>query len=332
MTRWQRAVALGGALAVAVLLTGRAAAESSMDYTVNGSTTLLVFDANRNGVIPDAGDCVVTGKGTGGVCLVTDPGTGDCVVTGPGPGGGDFALTMAQHATGGAVPLQICQPCYDNNNEGLGTALVNGPQYMGDGFVSATDAGAAIRETCLEHVLGTPFVSINLRGSSPSPSPSPVTRAVRDNGPLLMPVAGTIFNDEGPVPENLGSGFLCAAGGSAAVAIEGRGGLRLLVGLKRVSSGGQAYQCVSVPMPRADTGVIEMIDSCVPVDSQNRSVLALNGLNLAGVDLAMLPACAGERVPTASEAGLVVLALALIGGGAAVLARRETFRRAMPQF
>jgi len=308
MTRWQRAAAWGGALAVAVLLTGPAAAQP-MDYTVNGDTTLLVFDANRNGVIPDAGDCVVTGTGSGG---------------------SDFALSMAQDVVIGAVPLQICQPC--NGNDSLGTALVNGAQYMGNGFVSATDAGAAIESTCLDNILGTPFVSINVRGSSPSPSPSPVTRSVGGIEPLLVPVTGAIFNLEGPEPENLGSGFLCSAGGPAAVAIEGRGGLRLLVGLKQVSSGGQAYQCAPVPIPRADTGVIETIDACVPVDSQNESLLALGGFGLVGVDFDLLAACAGQRVPTASEAGLVMLALALIGGGAALLGRRESFRRAMPQF
>jgi hypothetical protein len=295
-------------LAVAFLMVGRVDAQST-PFLVNGNGTLLVFDANGNGVIPDTGDCVVTGSSSGGSA---------------------FALVLTQTMATGAVPLQICEPCSDDWETGV-SAPVEPATYFGEGAVTVGAATAAIMDTCVEG-LGTPYVSVDVLGTGSAPQASAGLAAGGPIEPLVMAISGAIFNDAPVLREDLGSGLLCRAGASPAVAVMGRKGLRMLVSLNKVSSNGMDYQCAPVPIPRADTGAIAMINACVPVDMANTSILSLMDIALVGIDFDMLAACGGERVPTTSEWTLIVLALGLAAGGTLVLRRRQAFNSAMPQF
>jgi hypothetical protein len=278
-------------------------------YRVNGGTTLAVFDANRNNVVPDDGDCIVEGTGVGNT----------------------FALMGTQHVVGNAIPLKVCEPCYENN------ALVNGGSsvFEGTGFVSSNFAEVEVNETCVPNCCGSLPTIAEFFSSLPSPSPSPTYApplttgggAGRFQPPLLR--AAVIKEIDDFDPEVTGSGFLCNSGVGTDARVTTKNGVPLLVSLKRINSVGGEFVCAPIPAQRADNSQNEIVDLCIP-SNKGRSLLTLDGLEVAVIDLNLLEPCIRSNVPTSTESGLVMLALGLLGTGAWVISRRRSFANAMP--
>jgi len=127
---------------------------------------------------------------------------------------------------------------------------------------------------------------------------------------------------------SVGQGHLCTAGGPA-VEVMDLGGMTFVSRFTPLTSNLVKYLCTMAPIPLAGGGM-GMFNVCTPVDAANNSVIST--VNAATTPMAMIPfgnglaPCTGGRMaPTASELGLIGLALALLGGGTWVLRRRASF-------
>jgi len=323
--RWMIAVTLAVAVgAGAVLAQGEA-------FQVNGDPTLAFFDANGN-CVPDDGDCFVTATGL--------------------PIGQQFAevvMSLTQNAAAnGTVPLQICQPCMtDDDDSALLPSLP--ATYTGSAFglpFDSTTLGVVnFTSTCVQG-LGTPhfagvFSNMVLDARADASVAAMASQALT-NGlpqppiaaaglPLVLRWGLVVAGRDGGPGFTVGAGALCGIDGTAGVRAWGRGliGPTFLVDLERIDGATSDYLCTEVPMPRADTGAMAMIKSCIPVPVDgSRSVLTLGTLPIAELRLDELPPCIAGA-PTATEWGLAGLAVLLLAVGTWGLSRRPAFARAL---
>lgn len=289
-----RRVVLAAVTAGCVNLMGSMAqaALSPQPLTVNGDPNILVFDANKNGTIGDAGDCFVGGSGIGNT----------------------LALTMTQEPTMDAVPLRACQPCPYSSSA----------MYTVTGFVSPSSAEATVTDTCVPNCCG----SIPLIGefsSSTTISSTAGTAGTEVVMPLVLRSA--LLRDGEPPFQEMGSGFLCSDLGRPAAQVT-TSGVSFLVDLS--GNGGGGFTCAPIPMQRADNGRFDLIDACFPTKN-GVSNLALGDTVIAEGDLNGLQSCARTAAPTASEWGLILLALTLASIGTWMLGRRPAFAAALPR-
>jgi len=142
------------------------------------------------------------------------------------------------------------------------------------------------------------------------------------------------FQDEGE--DQTALGVLCSANGSPAAQVRGGGGPNLLVDLNLYPNASSPTH-LEVPGPPLQfelaSGGFQSFKAYVPVTSDGHltvsNTTAPNAL-LVDIDLGALPQCAGGHgAPTATEGGLIALALSLLAMGTWALSRRDSFARSV---
>jgi hypothetical protein len=169
-------------------------------------------------------------------------------------------------------------------------------------------------------------------GSSSTPSSTLAVGGANGNGAPVVLNAAELNDLFGGFR---GEGFLCEEGGPG-LQMTLDNGVTLLFKLRGFpNSSNPTHMCVPQVPLEAGIDDFEMDDICFPVDSNGNLSLFVQGSDtpFLTAPLSGLPSCTlGRRAaPTASEMGLILLALALLGGGTWLLSRRERFAASLPR-
>jgi hypothetical protein len=290
---------------VGLLIASGSAAPAAVlpnDIMVSGQTNIMIIDVDGNGVLGDDNDCVWT--------ATTD--------------GTDIFVVPSQSN----VTLRACEgPC------------------SGSGFADSSSAGVVITQ-CFWNSLspGAPFVpacleadesvpsSSSFCGSSPSPVVQPQGGG-QGNGVAVLTAARLFYPGFEFIIPDPGDGFLCNAGGPA-VQIRTISGRIVVTDITFVGGNPPTHACVKIPFEFSQGGK-QLFDACVPITPEGTIEFSVEGGNgpFAVAPLTgLLPACGAGRTaaPSASDLGLVMLALGLLGWGAWTLGRRSGFARSLP--
>jgi hypothetical protein len=296
-------LALGVAGYVSIVGSSVAVGQYQQQFKANGDPNIAIFDANRNDIIGDDGDCIVNAFAIGTTMR--------------------FSLT--QSSSSGSIPLRICEPCetpWSSDSaaaSSFGSSAIvtaTGGLTPGVGEVDFTDACPS-----------NSFRSIPVAATFTEGISATSTLSASEIDTVLHPELGVIRNGFFPF-DVIGSGFLCNAGGRLAAQVTDKNGISLLVD---VLENGNGFACAPIPLQRADTGQLVFIKGCFPVDNSHNTLLTLDGTSIAEISADGVPLCTLSNAPTASGLTLVMMAVSLLSVGAWLLGRRKYFGQSLPQ-
>jgi hypothetical protein len=300
----RRAVWVVAAL-IACGFSQKALATPAANIRAAGNAQLLIIDANQNGMLGDADDCIV----------------------GATANGSNLTIRGTQ-STSASTRLVLCS---DPGN----TSKDHGSCW-GSGFVSADFAEADIANC---DYAGAPFVPISaefcmsldscLSDSSFAHSAGAAGQA---EGPVSI-TAGAVFQTTFTTPLRSGFGQICNAGGPTAQ-ITGDDGITVLRELRPFPNGDSpTHMCVdNVPVQLLLGGKV-FRTACFPVNSDMTTPLTVeDGAPFVVIDFNTLAGCGAVRgAPTMSEWGLIALMAGLLATGTWALGRRRSFYESLPQ-
>ena len=176
------------------------------------------------------------------------------------------------------------------------------------------------------------IINLFFGSASGSPSPSISLGGANGNGGPAVFNAAFLTDLSGGFR---GEGLLCESGGPS-LQMRLDNGVTMLFKLQGFPSDSEpTHMCVPQVPLEAGIDDFEMDDICFPIDADGNISLFVQGNStpFLTVPLNGLPGCTlGRRAaPTASELGLILLALSLLGGGSWLLSRRERFAASLPR-
>lgn len=274
-----------------------AGANGSHPLVAAGQTVMAVVNTNNNNSLTDPEDCKIMAE-------VDD----DAVMT----QSGQLTVT-AEQIPDENTSLQYCNEEY------------TGPAFLSSGFaeMNLSIGGDGTAQSIITLLQGL---------SGPSGTPTHLLGSGQGGGPLTLTAATLrdIFNND------RGEGFLCNAGGPA-IQVRLDNGVQMIFNLQPFpSSGDPTHICVPAVPVEIGFGQFALNDICFPVDANGNTPIALEeepNAPFMQIIFSNLPACSLGRqaAPTTSELGLILLALALLGGGTWLLSRRRAFTASLPR-
>jgi hypothetical protein len=284
-------------LAGASVQTASAGNPGPFPLVAAGQTVMAVVNTNDNNSLNDPEDCKIMAE--------VDE---DAVMT----QSGTLTVTSVQNATE-ETSLQYCEETF------------SGPAFLspGMGEMNLSRNPGDTQQSIITLLTGL---------SSPSSTPSALAGNAAGDGPFRLGAATlrSIFGTD------RGEGVLCNAGGPA-IQVRLDNGVKMIFNLQPFpDASNPTHMCArGVPL-EVGFGEFDTHDVCIPVDANGNTPIALENAPdepFMVILFSQLPACSlgREAAPTASELGLILLALALLGGGVWLLGRRQAFADSLPR-